>query len=95
MMANRVRPGTETTRLMSRTSIVRKAEWDSIRGIHHGQQRSRCNNRPDTRLYLTSERTKLQKVLATQEPSTQGFSVVSLEQCFFEPSVELVLISVD
>jgi len=41
-MANRVRPGIEQTRLMSRTPNVRKAEWDLIRGNHQGQWQLRC-----------------------------------------------------
>jgi len=52
-MAIRVRPGIRKTRLMSRTSNVRKAEWDQIRGNHQGQRHNRLINRPDTRLYLT------------------------------------------
>jgi len=52
-MAIRVRPGISKTRLMSRTSIVRKPEWDQIRGNHQGQWLTSCINRPDTRLYLT------------------------------------------
>ncbi len=70
MMAIRVGPGIEQTRLMSRTLNVRKAEWDSIRGNHQGQRPSRRDNRPDTRLYLTSCR-NFKKILASQEPSTQ------------------------
>ena len=54
MMAIRVRPGIRKTRLMSRTSNVRKAEWDQIRGNHQGQRQDRLSNRPDTRLYLTT-----------------------------------------
>ena len=78
MMANRVRPGIETTRLMSRTWNVRKPEWDLIRGNHQGQQQQRCINRPDTRLYLTADRFKSsKKVLATQEPSTQDIGYMS------------------
>ena len=37
-MAIRVYPGTETPRLMSRTSNVRKGEWDLVRGNHQGQR---------------------------------------------------------
>lgn len=54
MMAIRVRPGIRKTRLMSRTSNVRKAEWDQVRGNHQGQRQDHLINRPDTRLYLTT-----------------------------------------
>lgn len=54
MMAIRVRPGVRKTRLMSRTSNVRKAEWDQVRGNHQGQRQDRLINRPDTGLYLTT-----------------------------------------
>ena len=54
MMAIRVRPGIGQTRLMSRTSNVRKGVWDLIRGNHQGQRQDRLDNRPDTRLYLTT-----------------------------------------
>lgn len=38
MIAIWVYPGTETPRLMSRTSNVRKGKWDLVRGNHQGQR---------------------------------------------------------
>ena len=52
MMAIRVSPGIERARLMSRTSKVRKPEWDLIRGNHQGQRPQCRTDRPNTRLYL-------------------------------------------
>lgn len=69
-MANRVRPGIEQTRLMSRTLNVRKAEWDLIRGNHQGQRQLRCIKQAGHKT-APDLMSKLQKILAMQEPSTQ------------------------
>ena len=70
MMANRVRPGIEQTRPMSRTPNVRKAEWDLIRGNHQGQRQLRCIKQAGHKT-APDLMSKLQKILAMQEPSTQ------------------------
>ena len=70
MMANRVRPGTETLRYMSGIlNPLSRMELGSAETIKAsgGQHRT---NRPDTRLLLTKP-SQRQKVLAMQEPSTQ------------------------
>jgi hypothetical protein len=69
-MAIRVRPGIEQTRLMSRTPNVRKAEWDLIRGNHQGQRQLRCIKQAGHKT-APDLMSKLQKILAMQEPSTQ------------------------
>jgi len=69
-MANRVRPGIEQTRLMSRTLNVRKAEWDLIRGNHQGQRQLRCIKQAGHKT-APDLMSKLKKILAMQEPSTQ------------------------
>ena len=70
MMAIRVRPGIEQTRPMSRTPNVRKAEWDLIRGNHQGQRQLRCIKQAGHKT-APDLMSKLQKILAMQEPSTQ------------------------
>jgi len=72
-MANRVRPGIEQTRLMSRTPNVRKAEWDLIRGNHQGQRQLRCIKQAGHKT-APDLMSKLRKILAMQEPSTQDIS---------------------
>ena len=73
MMANRVRPGIEQTRPMSRTLNVRKAEWDLIRGNHQGQRQLRCIKQAGHKT-APDLMSKLQKILAMQEPSTQDIA---------------------
>lgn len=92
MMAIRVRPGIEQTRPMSRTPNVRKAEWDLIRGNHQGQRQLRCIKQAGHKT-APDLMSKLQKILAMQEPSTQdiqsragqrGSVVVLLDTVRFE-----------
>lgn len=71
MMAIRVYPGTETPRLMSRTSNVRLGEWDLVRGNHQGQRQSRRDQQAGHKTVPDQGMPKCQKALATQEPSTQ------------------------
>jgi hypothetical protein len=71
MLAIRVYPGTETPRLMSRTSNVRKAEWDLVRGNHHGQRQLPRDQQAGHKTVPDQGMPKRQKALATQEPSTQ------------------------
>ena len=76
MMAIRVRPGIEQTRPMSRTPNVRKAEWDLIRGNHQGQRQLRCIKQAGHKT-APDLMSKLQKILAMQEPSTQDINRLS------------------
>ena len=71
MMAIRVYPGTETPRLMSRTSNVRKGEWDLVRGNHQGQRQLPRDQQAGHKTVPDQGMPKRQKALATQEPSTQ------------------------
>ena len=70
MVKHILRPGIEQTRLMSRTLNVRKAEWDLIRGNHQGQRQLRCIKQAGHKT-IPDLMSKLQKILAMQEPSTQ------------------------
>ena len=63
MMAIRVSPGIEQARCMSRTSKVRKPEWDLIRGNHQGQRPQSRTDRPNTRLYLIPASRNFKKAL--------------------------------
>jgi hypothetical protein len=49
---------------------VRKAEWDLIRGNHQGQRQLRCIKQAGHKT-APDLMSKLQKILAMQEPSTQ------------------------
>lgn len=71
MMAIRVYPGIETPRLMSRTSNVRKGEWDLVRGNHQGQRQLPRDQQAGHKTVPDQGMPKRQKALATQEPSTQ------------------------
>ena len=71
MMAIRVYPGTETPRLMSRTSKVREGEWDLVRGNHQGQRQLPRDQQAGHKTVPDQGMPKRQKALATQEPSTQ------------------------
>lgn len=75
MMAIRVYPGTETPRLMSRTSNVRKGEWDLVRGNHQGQRQLPRDQQAGHKTVPDQGMPKRQKALATQEPSTQDISL--------------------
>lgn len=71
MMAIRVYPGTETPRLMSRTSNVRKPEWDLVCGNHQGQRQLPRDQQAGHKTVPDQGMPNRQKALATQEPSTQ------------------------
>jgi hypothetical protein len=58
---------------MSRTPNVRKAEWDLIRGNHQGQRQLRCIKQAGHKT-APDLMSKLQKILAMQEPSTQDMA---------------------
>ena len=73
MMANRVRPGTETLRKKSGIlNPLSRMELGSAETIKASGSYHRIN-RPDTRLHPTLSPTR-QKVLATREPSTQDIA---------------------
>ena len=69
MMAIRVYPGTETPRLMSRTSKVREGEWDLVRGNHQGQRQLPRDQQAGHKTVPGQVATP-EIVLATREPST-------------------------
>jgi hypothetical protein len=73
-MAIRVYPGTETPRLMSRTSNVRKPEWDLVCGNHQGQRQLPRDQQAGHKTVPDQGMPNRQKALATQEPSTQDIS---------------------
>jgi len=75
MMAIRVYPGTETPRLMSRTSNVRKPEWDLVCGNHQGQRQLPRDQQAGHKTVPGQGMPNRQKALATQEPSTQDISI--------------------
>jgi len=74
-MAIRVYPGTETPRLMSRTSNVRKPEWDLVCGNHQGQRQLPRDQQAGHKTVPDQGMPNRQKALATQEPSTQDISI--------------------
>jgi len=55
---------------MSRTSIVRKAEWDSVHGNHQGQWQSHIKQAEHRTVSNLGQKT-LELILAKREPSTQ------------------------
>ncbi|MCP4780269.1 MAG: hypothetical protein GY877_05800 [Hyphomicrobium sp.] len=55
---------------MSMTLNVRKAEWDLIRANHQSQRQLRCIKQAGHKT-APDLMSKLQKILAMQEPSTQ------------------------
>jgi hypothetical protein len=56
---------------MIRTSKVREAEWDLVRGNHQGQRQLPRDQEAGHKTVPDQGMPKCQKALASQEPSTQ------------------------
>jgi hypothetical protein len=71
----KVSPTIETPRALSRTSCVRSADWDSIRGTHQGQ-RSDAPRKQAGHKTASDQEPLTKKRLALQEPSTQDNAAI-------------------
>lgn len=75
MMVHQVGPALQKP-VRGQASLSRQTDWEGVREIHQGQERTRSKKKPDTWLHPITESQNLKFFLAVQ-----GESIHGLEDC--------------